>query len=78
MTENKRFYIDFVALTTKQYEHCTLEEKLAVYVQHRPACVVPFLKELVDEVGRLEEELDEHRSEIINLKDFLEACEKDD
>ncbi len=57
MTErNKTYYVDFVVLTSDQYKHCTLEEKLAVYVQHRPVCVVPFLLELIGEVSRLEGE----------------------
>lgn len=76
MTERMRFYNDFAKLTTEQYEHCTLEEKLSVYVQHRPACIVPFLEELVNEVGRLEEELtdvrdenDDNRNTIIELRE---------
>lgn len=49
-----KFYIDFVALTTEQYEHCTLEEKLSVYVQHRPNAIVGFLQELIEHTRKLE------------------------
>lgn len=66
MTDNKKHYIDFVSLTTELYEHCTLLEKLTVYVQHRPNGVVGFLQELVEEVGRLEDDL-------INAQDHAEC-----
>lgn len=49
-----KFYKDFVLLTNLLYTHCTLEEKMAVYVQHKPASVVPFLVELVEQVKKLE------------------------
>lgn len=78
MTERMRFYHDFAKLTTEQYEHCTLEEKLSVYVQHRPACIVPFLLELIEEVSRLKEERQFAIDEAQALKDFQEACKKDD
>ncbi len=71
MTEKLRFYHDFVKLTTEQYEHCTLEEKLSVYVQHRPACIVPFLQELVDRVDELECEMGASRDEVDALRDEI-------
>ena len=52
-----KLYTDFVIMTNKQYEHCTLEEKLSVYVQHYPSVVVPLLLELVEETVKLKEEL---------------------
>lgn len=74
----KKLYTHFIALTSKQYKHCTLREKLTVYVQHHPNAIVPFLEELVNEVGRLEEELTDLRDETQHLRDFQEAVEKDD
>jgi len=40
-------YEAFRKLTDKQYEHCTLTEKLEVYLQHHPIRAVAFLEELV-------------------------------
>lgn len=43
-------YAAFTLLVDKQYSHCTLEEKLTVYLQHHPIRAVPFLKELILEL----------------------------
>lgn len=43
-------YTKFRELTDELYPECTLEQKLGVYVQHRPAAVVPFLLELILEL----------------------------
>lgn len=43
-------YQNFRKLTDEQYPFCTLAEKLAVYVQHRPGSVVPFLEQLIREL----------------------------
>lgn len=69
MTEKLKQYAAFIVLTDERYEHCTLLEKMSVYVQHVPASIVPFLVEMIDEVERLREELDELHSAIIDLKD---------
>lgn len=47
-------YEKFVKLTNELYEGCTLEQKLTVYFQHRPAAVVPFMLELFDLLDLLE------------------------
>ncbi len=73
MTDNKLHYIDFVSLTTELYEHCTLLEKLTVYVQHRPNGVVGFLQELIEEVGRLEDEVGRLEDDLINAQDHGEC-----
>ena len=75
MTEphNKMHYIDFVTLTTELYEHCTLNEKLTVYVQHRPNGVVGFLQELIEEVGRLEGELGALQDQLTEAHDQSEC-----
>ena len=72
VTENKKLYKLFDAMTGEQYEHCTLGEKLSVYVQHYPAVVVPFLKELIEEVDRLEEELVEAHDKAECLADEID------
>lgn len=43
MTQYQRFR----ELTDELYPDCTLEQQLGVYVQHKPAAVVPFLLELI-------------------------------
>lgn len=40
-------YQAFRDLTDKLYPHCTLTEKLTVYLQHHPIRAVAFLEELV-------------------------------
>ena len=40
-------YDAFRKLTDEQYKHCTLTEKLAVYLQHHPIRAVAFLEELI-------------------------------
>jgi hypothetical protein len=40
-------YDAFRELTDERYEHCTLTEKLNVYLQHHPIRAVPFLEELI-------------------------------
>lgn len=67
--EYKKHYVDFVSLTTELYEHCTLNEKLTVYVQHRPNGVVGFLQELIEEVGRLETIIGELDNSLIEAND---------
>jgi hypothetical protein len=37
----------FMKLTDELYPHCTLTEKLTVYLQHHPIRAVPFLEELI-------------------------------
>jgi len=49
---------EFVALTDEQYPHCTLREKLEVFVQHRPAAICGFLEEIVNLVYEREHEID--------------------
>lgn len=56
---------EFVALTDEKYPHCTLREKLEVFVQHRPAAICGFLEEIVNQIrrqadliGDLEDEID--------------------
>ena len=40
-------YAAFRKLTDELYPHCTLTEKLNVYLQHHPIRAVAFLEELV-------------------------------
>jgi hypothetical protein len=47
MTLPTEHYDAFRKLTDEQYEHCTLTEKLTVYLQHHPIRAVAFLEELV-------------------------------
>lgn len=42
-----KHYEAFRKLTDKQYAHCTLTEKLTVYLQHHPIRAVAFLEELI-------------------------------
>ena len=44
-------YDEFVELTDKTYDGCTREQKLTVYFQHRPAAVVPFVLELLEQTN---------------------------
>jgi hypothetical protein len=44
------YYQDFQDLTDELYPECTTEQKLGVYIQHRPGAVVPFLLELILEL----------------------------
>lgn len=47
MTQSTEHYDAFRKLTDEQYAHCTLTEKLEVYLQHHPIRMVAFLEELV-------------------------------
>lgn len=76
MTEKLKQYAAFIVLTDELYEHCTLLEKMNVYVQHVPAAIVPFLVELINEVERLRyeaeglsDEIDDNRNTIIELRE---------
>ena len=40
-------YDHFKKLTDKQYQYCTLTEKLAVYQQHFPSMITALLEELM-------------------------------
>jgi len=46
MTQTEQ-YDAFVKLTDELYPHCTLTEKLEVYLQHHPIRAVAFLEELI-------------------------------
>lgn len=48
-------YQKFRELVDEQYDGCTLEQKLTLYLQHRPAAAVPFLLELVLELHPVED-----------------------
>jgi hypothetical protein len=43
-------YSKFRKLTDKLYPYCTTEQKLGLYIQHRPGAVVPLLLEMVLEL----------------------------
>lgn len=43
-------YTRYRELTDELYPDCTTEQKLIVYVQHRPAAVVPLLLEMMLEL----------------------------
>jgi len=43
-------YRAFLDLTDELYADCTIEQKLSVFVQHKPHAVVPFLLELILEI----------------------------
>jgi hypothetical protein len=60
---------EFVDLTDEKYPHCTLREKLEVFVQHRPAAICGFLEEIVTLVRR-------QAAEIENLKRHISEVEE--
>lgn len=55
-------YEAFLQLSDELYSGCTTEQKLSVYIQHRPANVVPFLLELILELHPENEDQDDSPS----------------
>lgn len=64
---NRTEYARFRELVEELYPECTLEQQLGVYVQHRPASVVPFLLELIRRIGKLEGQLADSANMILEL-----------
>ena len=52
-------YEQFRELTDGQYDGCSDKQKIALYLQHRPAAAVPFLLELMLELSLVEEQNDD-------------------